>query len=123
MTVAYDFRDASFVVELDGMSAFAALLRELRIPLSDVTSARVMHTADARHESSMWRWGTSMPGVIRAGRFGRGEHKQFWYVHRAARVLVVDVDADGGASDFSRIVLEVDDPDDLAELINAARVA
>jgi hypothetical protein len=100
-------RDGELVVRPRGLEAVFALCRELRFPLPQVLGVAVV----ARHSvpaTGLRLGGTGFPGLIRAGRYGTGATRDFWLVHRAQQVLVIEL-APGAA--YRRIVLEVPDPD------------
>ncbi len=61
--------------------------------------------------------GTSVPGLVRAGSFGRGERREFWDVRRAPSYLVVELRP--GAA-YRRVVLEVRDAEALREQLSRA---
>jgi hypothetical protein len=60
--------------------------------------------------------GTSIPGFIHAGTFHSQGDKMFWDVHDPAKAIVIELAED----DFARLVVEVENPDETASLIERA---
>ena len=120
MPVEIDISSDRLTVVLSGWSGFLATKRRLEVPYSNVVDARTEAISQARSEKSLLKnRGTDFIRLMTAGSFGRGDSKQFWYVKRIRGndpVLVIDLKDFG----FSRIVLEIPDPQSLAELIKAA---
>lgn len=88
----------------------------------DISAA---HIRGVRRDSSifkrgMWRAirasGTYVPGIIVAGTFYCGGKPEFWDVSHGERVVVVDL-AD---ERYERLVIEVEDPDAVLDLLNDA---
>jgi hypothetical protein len=121
MTATVELADDKLRVDLAGASGTLAFKSHVEVPLGDVRAAHVEEASEARSEQGAKEYwpvhGSFVPGVIREGTFGKGDDKQFWYVHEhSGPVLVVDLDHDT----YSRIVLQIADPDGTAEAINAA---
>ncbi len=115
MTVSFELTDTELSVHMTGVSGVLALKTRIHIPLEHVTDARVVATKQAKAEGRGFKVGGHIPGLVKAGSFGIGEAKQFWYVLRAEQVLVVDLADD----QYKRLVLEVDDPAAAAEQIKS----
>ncbi|HEX3825858.1 MAG TPA: hypothetical protein VHV82_01185 [Sporichthyaceae bacterium] len=99
-----------------GADAFFASSRGITIPVPRLRAVGVMSRLDAHRECSKLRLpGTALPGVLRAGSYGRGDERQLWCVHRAEQVLVLDLIG----RPYCRVVLEVADPAGLAGRIGA----
>jgi hypothetical protein len=60
--------------------------------------------------------GTGVPGVIRAGSYGTGERRDFWNVRRGEYCLVIQLEP---GQEYRRLVLEVADPQEVAERLRA----
>lgn len=121
MTATVTITDDTLEIRLHGVSDTLAIKGHIDVPLADVRGAEVEPVGQARSEQGLPElWpveGEFVPGVVRIGTFGKGDAKQFWYVHEhAGEVLVVDLDHDR----YARAVLEVDDAASLADRINAA---
>jgi hypothetical protein len=108
-------------VELGGLSGKLSMKSQVEVPIADVAGARVTTVEDAREGQPLKELfpvvGTWFPGWFKIGSFGKGNAKQFWYVHDHDRVLVIDLDHD----EYVRLVVEIDDSDRVAERVNAAR--
>jgi len=113
MPARVDVDGHDLVVTLSGALRVWGMRRRVRVPLADVTSASAVDRRGLR--PPMFLLGaTSLPGVIVAGAlWSPGSGRELWAVRRADRVLSI---ATKGT--WSRIVLEVDDPDaDAARLM------
>jgi hypothetical protein len=103
------------VVRITGRDRFWALSGGITVPLSGVHKASVVGRRDASVSSSYLRLpGTYLPGVIRAGSYGFGKRRELWCVRRAERLLVIELTG----RRYRRVVVEVVDPDQVAESIN-----
>ncbi len=122
MTAAVEIDGDSLRVRLSGASGKLALRSEVEVPLADVRVATVETASEARKEQGAKDYlpvrGSFVPGLIREGTFGKGDDREFWYVHEhKGSVLVVELDHD----EFARLVLQVDDPEATAAAVNDAR--
>lgn len=122
MTATVEINGGVLRVALSGASGAVAFKSEVEVPLADVRTATVEDAGEARSEQGAKEYwpvhGSFVPGVLRAGSFGKGDNKQFWYVHEhRGPVLVVDLEHDT----YARIVLQLDDPQATADAINQAR--
>jgi hypothetical protein len=103
-------------VRLTGPAVALAFARTVRVSRSSVLDARVEQRRSALNRLGWRRLGTYLPGAVAAGWFavpGRPGHRQFAFVRRGSRVLVVDTDD----ARCWRLVLEVADPDAVAEAL------
>ena len=118
MSIAIELSESELSVVLSGASTVLALKSHLSVPLSEVSGVEVMSLEDARAQGQGIKGaGAHIPGVFRAGSYRTSGSWQFWYVGHADRVLVIDLSDDR----YERLVLEVDDPQAMADRINAAR--
>jgi hypothetical protein len=118
MSVGVEVTGGELVVWIGGADRLWALSRGITVPLSGVRHARAVDRRAAAADSSLLRLpGAYLPGVIRAGSYGVGKHRELWCVHRADRVLVVELTGQR----YRRVVVEVADPDRVAEEINGVR--
>jgi hypothetical protein len=116
MSVEVVIAEREVRVAFRGADALWASSRGITIPVPRLRGARVISRAEAHRECSKLRLpGTALPGVLRAGSYGRGDDRQLWCVHRAAEVLVLDL----VGRPYCRVVLEVADPAGLAGRIGA----
>lgn len=103
------------IVHMNLWETLAALQRTIRIPLANVRGA----TEDTGFNSSslgLRMPGTSLPGVIHAGTFLKGGDRQFAYLTRSTRPVVIEL----ANERWARIVLGVADPRRAAAAVNAA---
>ncbi|MEX0767979.1 MAG: hypothetical protein WD029_05870 [Microthrixaceae bacterium] len=119
MTVEIELTETELEVHLTGVSGALAMKSHLTLPLADVVSAQVLTVEQAKGGEKMSAKfpGTRIPGVFWAGSFRNADSWQFWYVARAETVLVIDVDHEK----YARLVLELPEPQLVADQINAAR--
>lgn len=120
MPAEVNVTDEALEVRLSGVAGVLALKSALTVPLEHVSRAATETSEEARSEKSHLRApGANIPGLITAGSYGSGESRQLWYVTRARQgdpLLVIDLTDES----YSRIVLEVDDPEADAERIGGA---
>jgi hypothetical protein len=116
VSVSVTVDGADVAVRITGIDRFWALTGGLRVPLGHVLRAAVVDRQSALAGASRLRLpGTSWPGTIRAGSYGLGTRRELWFVRRADRVLVLDLDDER----YRRVVVEVPDVDGVAREINA----
>ncbi len=121
MTATVEIDGDDLRVHLSGASGKLALKTELAVPLADVREARVESASEARKEQGAKDYlpvrGNFVPGLIREGTFGRGDDREFWYVHEhKGSVVVVELAHD----EYARLVLQVDDAEATAAAVNDA---
>jgi hypothetical protein len=103
------------VVDVEGMDKLWALKSRLMIPLANLRGA----TADpgvVRDRKGIRAPGTHFPGVIVAGTFYDDGERVFWDVHDAAKAVVIQLDDER----YARLVVEVEDPESVVDLIERA---
>jgi hypothetical protein len=61
--------------------------------------------------------GTAIPGLVRAGSYGRGSARDFWNVRRADVLLVIQMRP---GAPYRRLVVEVTDPSAIARDLRPA---
>ena len=67
-----------------------------------------------------WRMpGTHVPGLIIAGTYYKDGQKRFWDVTNPRKTIVVDLENE----EFDRIIVDVEDPQEVVDRIEAARLA
>ena len=102
----------SLVITPRGFNKFWAFKREIKVPLVNVKSVRVVEPRELP-----WGWkvpGTDVPGLIRAGSYTRKGEWSF-YLFRGGRPVVL-IELDGNR--FSRIGVETADPNGVATNLN-----
>ena len=103
------------VVEPTGFNKVWSFTRRLQFPLERVRGAAF--DPGMREKPKGWRGpGLGLPGKF-AGTFHAGGRKQFWNVSGYDRAIVIALD---DAERFDRLVLTVDDPNDVVDAINGA---
>jgi hypothetical protein len=116
LPVEVEVGDRQVRVVFRGTDVFWGLTRGIVIPAECLVAARVMPQREAAQECPKLRLaGSWIPNVMRVGTFGRGERRQLWCARRAERVVVLDLT--GGP--YARVVLQVTDPEGLAEQIGS----
>ena len=104
---------ASLVVEPLGLDKIWSFTRRLTIPLAHVRGATF--DPGMRDEPKGWRGpGLGLPGKL-SGTFHAGGRKQFWNISGYDRAVVITLDP---AERFDRLVLTVDDPQQVVDSIN-----
>lgn len=107
-------KEGNVVIEVHGWSKLWTLRSEIRIPLSSVNSARLEPDA----VQGWWKgWripGTHIPGFIVAGTYYRRGGREFWDVRSGGTAVAIDLE---GAK-YRRLVVDVEDPEAIVELIN-----
>lgn len=105
-------------VEVVGVDKLLSLKSRLEIPLGHVRGAT--SDPDVDNYRSGWRGpGTFVPGVITAGTFHQDGDRVFWDVHNASKAVVIELQDEH----YQRLVVEVDQPREVVDLINAAIAA
>lgn len=115
MAVRVEVSDQFLVVTLTGLDRLTALRGRLRVPTSSVRSIAAQARRKVPH-TGLRLPGTALPGVIRAGSYGLGEHRDFWLTRRAQKVLVIEL---APGQSYRRVVLQVPDPDEQADRLTA----
>ncbi len=103
-------------VEVKGLHKLLALKSRVTVPLEKVRGARPDPFAAAGFWKGVRMPGTHIPGLIVAGTFYHQRQKTFWDVRRPEKAIVIELD---GAK-YDRLVVEVDDPQRTANLIENA---
>jgi hypothetical protein len=98
----------ALVVRFGGWDVLWTLRRAVSVPRAQVERVAAADVADVPAPERWFRVGTAVPGVARAGSFGRGDRRDLWDVRTGSRVLVVELRP--GAA-YRRIVLQVPDPE------------
>ncbi|MGI5499211.1 hypothetical protein [Lentzea sp. CA-135723] len=103
------------VVEMEGLDKLWALKSRLTIPLANVRGATV-DPGIVDEPKGIKAPGTHVPKVITAGTFHHDGEKVFWAVRDAQKAVVVEL-AD---ETYTRLVVEVDDPRAVVEMVEKA---
>jgi hypothetical protein len=117
MAVRLEVALAGLRVQFSGADLFAACSRGLFLPYTRILGARVMTRADALASSprlpcpGLW-W----PQRYRAGCWGVGERRQLWSARRGTHLVVIYLTG----RPFHRVVVDVDQPEQAHQRIDAA---
>ncbi|QLY30675.1 hypothetical protein [Nocardia huaxiensis] len=106
----------NLVVELPGWEKVWALKGRLTIPLSQVRGIELDPEYAARPKGIRFP-GTYIPKVITAGTYLHQGEKIFWDVRDPQRSVVISL-SDSGK--YSKLVLQVEDPDRVVSEVRAA---
>jgi hypothetical protein len=104
--VALLVEDDALRFHLSSVDKVVCCRGDLVVPLSQVRSVVAARAADVPR-TGLRLPGTALPGVIRAGSYGRGDERDLWDVRRGESLLVIQL-SDGAP--YRRVVLEVPDP-------------
>jgi hypothetical protein len=108
--------DGKLSLHVRGADKLWAFKSSLEIPLAHIAGVR----ADAEVARGWWHGirmpGTNMPGVITAGTFYQDGNRVFWDVHNPEKTIVIDLHDER----YSKLVVEVVDPQAAVNLIHAA---
>lgn len=96
----------ALVVRMEGADKLWALKSELRIPRETVIGASSAEAEAREWFHGMKLGGTSLHGVITAGRFYEHGEVVFWDVHHPDRAVGIQLRDER----YDRLVVEVDDP-------------
>jgi hypothetical protein len=106
------------VVEPLGLTKLWSFTRRLQFPLKHVRGATF--DPGVKHEPKGWRGpGLGLPGML-SGTYHADGARQFWNVRGYDRAVVVTLDS---AERFDRLVITVDNPDEVVGAINRVRGA
>lgn len=117
MAVRLEVTLAGLRVQFSGADLVAACSRRLFLPYTRILGVRVMTRADALASSprlpcpGLW-W----PQRYRAGCWGLGERRQLWSARRGTHVVVIYLTG----RPFHRVVVDVDQPEQAHQRIDAA---
>jgi len=103
------------VVEMNGLDKLWSLKSKLTIPLAHVRGATV-DPGMVGEPKGVRAPGTHLPGVITAGTFHQDGEKVFWAVRDGQNAVVVEL-AD---EQYTRLVVEVDDPRAVVAMVEQA---
>jgi hypothetical protein len=107
---------AHVTITMSPIETVLAIKRRLKVPITAIESVAAMDRGDVPVGSLIRAPGAHVPGLIRYGSYGVGEKRQFRATTRRARVLVIETPG----WEYSKIVLSIADPDQVAGTISAA---
>jgi hypothetical protein len=110
-----DVSNGRLEIKLTGWDAFWAMKRHISVSLNHIKNVEVgpapnLKRITRRAAGSRW------PGHIIAGRFQVSGAWTFWNIRKGERVVVIDLEGEN----YSRLVLEVPDPEGLVEIVKRA---
>jgi hypothetical protein len=107
--------DGQLRVELEGLHKVWALKNTISVPVSHIVSASAGPIPKADRPKGIRAPGTQIPGVFAAGTWRHHGEKVFWDVRDPERAVVVELRDES----YTRLVLEVEDPQATVDLITA----
>jgi hypothetical protein len=108
-------KDGTLVFELHGVDEFLSIKRSISVPLQHVVSVST-ERVPWQPFKQMRIAGTSLPGVIRDGRFLSSDGMMFFEMHDPDKCVTVNLDHER----YKKIVFEVEDKVATAKQINDA---
>jgi hypothetical protein len=107
--------DGNLVFELHGVDEFLSIKRSISVPLQHVVSVST-ERVPWQPFKQMRVAGTSLPGVIKDGRFLSSNGMMFFEMHDPDKCVTVNLDHER----YKKIVFEVEDKEATAKQINDA---
>jgi hypothetical protein len=107
--------DGNLVFELHGVDEFLSIKRSISVPLQHVVSVST-ERVPWQPFKQMKIAGTSLPGVIKDGRFLSSDGMMFFGMHDPDKCVTVSLDHER----YKKIVFEVEDKEATAKQINDA---
>jgi hypothetical protein len=107
--------DTNLIFELHGIDEFLSIKRSISIPLKHVLSVSAVKVSWQPFKQLRIA-GTSLPGVVKDGRFLSSDGIMFFEMHDPNKCVTVSLDHER----YKKIVFEVDDKEETAKKINAA---
>jgi hypothetical protein len=107
--------DGNLVFELHGVDEFLSIKRSISVPLQHVVSVST-ERVPWQPFKQMRVAGTSLPGVIKDGRFLSSDGMMFFEMHDPDKCITVNLDHER----YKKIVFEVEDKEATAKQINSA---
>ena len=114
-----EIRDGQLVVNMQGIRKIATLKSEFSVPLKNVKSVALNTEAwDESPKFGQKRVGTDAYGFYFGGTFRQEGDKVFYDLKRKEDAIVIELcDIE---EDFSRLIIGVDNPDEIIKLIESA---
>jgi hypothetical protein len=114
--VAVTIEDGSLICEVEGAHKFWACRSRLAIPLTHVRGVTIRSEETQRWWHGWKMVGTDLPGVFAAGVFRVADKWVFWDVRHPENAIEIDLVDET----FNRLLVEVEDPEATAALIQSA---
>ncbi|MFI0449475.1 hypothetical protein [Actinomadura sp. 6N118] len=106
----------SLQIEIEGLHRLWAFKRRLTIPLAHLQQVSG-NPEGIRRPPIGWSVGFWAPGLIVAGTFCSRGRREFWDIRHPTKAIIIDLVNDR----YTRLVLEVDAPRFVVDMINEAR--
>jgi hypothetical protein len=112
-----DVNNGELDITLSGWDRVWTLKQHLSIPLTHVKSVQVQ-SPPRMNWKNLRAPGTWWPGTIRAGSYWSWKTHEwsFWNVRKGQRAVVIDLKGEK----YARLVLEVEDPDEVMKRVRKA---
>ncbi len=107
--------DGELDIEMSRLDQVLSLKSHLTVPLSHITGVST-RPEEARSWFHGIKVGTNIPGIVTAGTFYTGDGKVFFDMHNADQTIAIDLRGES----YSRLIVQVDDPEGTAAQIKAA---
>jgi hypothetical protein len=104
------------IFEVEGWHKLWSLRSRLEIPLAHIRAVNIDPQPAMGWFDGLKLSGTAIPNVFRAGIFYQEGHFVFWDVHDPEKTIVIDLEDEH----FSKLVIEVADPQASSRLLIAA---
>jgi hypothetical protein len=103
------------VFELHGMDKILAIKRSITVPLRHIKAVST-EQVDWKPFKHLKVAGSSIPGVVKDGRYLTSDGLMFFEMHHTNKCITVTLDNET----YRKIIFEVDDKESIAEMINDA---
>jgi len=104
------------VFEIEGFDKLWSLRSRLEIPLEHIKGAHLDPHPAMGWFQGLKLGGTDIPNIFRAGTFYQEGNLVFWDVRHPEKTIVIELEHER----FAKLIIEVEDPEAAAALINAA---
>ena len=115
MSGKIEIEGENLVFEIHGVDEFLALKKRIEIPLQYVSSVST-DKVNWINMSEMRVAGANLPGVVKDGRFHSSDGWIFYEVHDPDKCVTIELNH----AKYKRIVFQVEDKEEAAELIRNA---
>ncbi|MDR2832774.1 MAG: hypothetical protein LBV67_03565 [Streptococcaceae bacterium] len=117
-----EIKDNQLVVNMKGIRKFATMKSELAVPLSQIKSIEAINQTSELMPALLQRRiliGTNFPGYA-GGIFDQEEGRVFYDLKKGDEAIVVELKQ---MEDFSRIIIGVEDAQEVTSLLNKEIIA
>ena len=117
MPASVEIKDNVLHLNIQGSDKLWALKSRMELPLINVVGATSAATEAREWLHGLRLGGTHVPGVVSAGRFYSHGKWVFWDVHDPDKAIAIEL----RDQRYSKLVIEVDDPDAEIQRIRQTR--